>query len=264
MSYTVDVRIDAGSVEIVAEEGDFTPVATVEPWDDSNASHEAAAATQVELRGDTLHVQGPKGRRLLGRSPRLRVGIRTPVDSTVNANLASADLTCRGRVGDVRATTASGDVYLEDAAGDVRVKTASGNLEASRIDGDVRFDTASGRITTGQVTGGVVVKGVSGEVEIGSAGSGIRVDNVSGDVRLGPLGPGDVTVKTVSGSVAVEVIVDTGIWLDLQTVTGNARSDLDDVVQQAPAEPDLTLRVRAVSGDIEVWRAPRPATRTAS
>jgi DUF4097 and DUF4098 domain-containing protein YvlB len=165
---------------------------------------------------------------------------------------------------DVRADTASGEVYLEHAAGDVRFKSASGNLVARQVGGDLRADTSAGQVRAEQVAGYVQVKGVSGEIEIGSAEGGVRVENVSGDVRLGPLGHGDVRVNTVSGRISVDVLAGTGVWLDLQTMTGNARSDLDGLVASAPEQPDLNLQARTLSGDIEVWRAAPAATRTAS
>lgn len=260
MTYKVDVRLDAGSVDVFAEPRD-NPVATVEPDDGSDASREAAANTRVELRGDTLIVHGPKTRRWVGRTPRLRVEIRTPVDSTLSADLASASLACHGRLLDVRVKSASGDVELEQMTGDARLDSASGHIRIGQVDGDLRAETASGRITAVRVGGSVRAKTASGEVEIGDAGAGLYAETVAGDVRLGPLRKGQVKAKTVSGDVTVGVVTGTGVWLDVQTMTGATRTDLDLNGREAPPSGhDLTVGVRTVSGDIEVSRAPQPAT----
>lgn len=258
MKYTVDIELEAGSVRVLAEERD-TPTATVEPADGSSASQEAAANTRVELRGDTFYVHAPKSRWLPGRSIKLDIEIRTPIGSAVKAVTASAEVDCRGEFSDVTIKSASGAVAIERATGDVAVKTASGDVEARRVDGDLRVETASGDVSSDHVGGATRVHTASGDVTIGQAASGAVVGTASGDVTLGAPPRGEVNAKTASGDVRLRVPAGTGVWLDLSTVSGATRSDLDVSAEAPGASPNLTLRVRTLSGDIEVYRAAQPA-----
>jgi DUF4097 and DUF4098 domain-containing protein YvlB len=258
MKYTVDVRLEAGSVHVIAEERD-APAATVKPANDTNSSHEAAANTRVELSGDTFYVHAPKSRWLPGRSARLDIEIRTPLGSAVKAETAAAEVDCRGQLSEVTVKTASGDVVIEGATGDVAVKTASGRVDAKQVDGDLRVESASGDVDAGYV-GSARVSTASGDVEIGQAGSDVRASTASGDVSIGAPRRGDVEAKTASGDVTVRVPAGTGVWLDLNTMSGTTRSDLDTGADAPPGGPDLNLRVRTMSGDIEVRRTAQPAT----
>jgi DUF4097 and DUF4098 domain-containing protein YvlB len=258
MKYTVDVRLEAGSVRIIAEDRD-APAATVEPANDSNGSHEAAANTRVELSGDTLYVHAPKSRWIPGRSARLNIEVRTPLGSAVKAETAAAEVDCHGELSDLAVKTASGDVAIERATGDVSVKTASGGVEAKQVDGDLRVDSASGDIDARQVGGMAKVSTASGDIEVGQTGSGARLNTASGDVSVGAPPRGEVEAKTASGDVVVRVPAGTGVWLDLSTVSGTTRSDLDVGADAPSSGPDLTLRVRTMSGDIDVHRTTQPA-----
>jgi DUF4097 and DUF4098 domain-containing protein YvlB len=259
MKYTVDVELEAGSVRVIAEERD-APAATVEPADGRGSSREAAANTRVELRGDTFYVHAPKSRWVPGRSAALDIEIRTPLGSVLKAVTAAAEVSCRGQLSEISAKTASGGVLVELATGDVSVKTASGRVEAERVDGDLRVESASGDVTGGYVGGQTRVSTASGDVEIEQAGSGVLASTASGDVVVGTPRRGEVQVKTASGDISFRVSIGTGVWLDLSTMSGATLSDLD-IESAAPARgPDLTLRARSLSGDIEVCRVAQPAS----
>jgi hypothetical protein len=258
MTYTVDVQLEAGSVRVIAEERD-TPAAKVEPADDRDTSREAAANTRVELRGDTFYVHAPKSRWLPGRSARLDIEIRTPLGSAVSAVTAAADVDCRGEISDVSTKTASGDAAIERLTGSLLCKSASGNIRVGQVDGKVAADTASGDVRVDRVGGPAKVDSASGNIEINVAGSDVSAKSASGDIAIGTPRRGAVQVKTASGDVALRVPAGTGVWLDLNTMSGAARSDLDVGADASPSSADLNLRVRTMSGDIEIWRMAQPA-----
>jgi DUF4097 and DUF4098 domain-containing protein YvlB len=258
MKYTVDVELEAGSVRVTAEERD-APEATVQPADNGTASREAAEQTRVELRGDTFYVHAPKSRRLRARSAKLTIEIRTPLGSDLKATTASAEVRCRGQLAGVAVTTASGQVELDRATRDAHLKTASGSVHANRIDGDLRAETASGDVSADHAGGAVRISTASGDVEIGQAGADVSLNTASGDVSVSTSRRGAVQAKTVSGDVTLRVPAGTGVWLDLNTMSGATRSDLDVSDGTPPGGHTLTLRVRTMSGDIEVWRTGQPA-----
>lgn len=258
---TVAVRLGSGSVDVLAEER-TTATVDVSPQDDSGPAREAAANTVVELRGDTLAVEAPNsnGGWLFRRTPRLRITIRVPLDSGLALKVASADARCRGRYSVANITTASGDVALDEATGDVTVGTASGDVSVDQAGGQVKVTGASGDVRVGRVGGDATVHSASGDLEIAQAGGSVRATTASGDIRVGAARNGTVRIDSASGDVSVGVPAGTGVWLDLNTVSGSTHSDLA-MSAGVPANPtaELTLQIRTVSGDIAVHRVGQPA-----
>ena len=79
---------------------------------------------------------------------------------------------------------------------------------------------------------------------------------MSGSVQVRDVQRGVVDLSSTSGSVTVGVRRGTLVWLDLSSVSGRTRSDLeaDGAAPMGDEEP-LTLTVRSVSGSITVGRS---------
>jgi predicted DNA-binding protein with PD1-like motif len=263
---TVDVRLAGGNVELYAEPRETAQV-EITPYDDSDASQEAAARTRVELTGDTLVIAAPEaGGWLLRRSPRLRVVARVPAGSSGRLKLATADATCHGEWTQVKLGTAAGDVYTEQVTGDLTVNTASGDVRAGQVGGRLTVKTASGDVSAQEVRGSVEVKSASGDVQIDDADGDLHITTASGNVTIGAARRGTLRANTVAGDISVGVVSGTGVWLDLNTLSGRATSDLSVTGGSGEASgPDLTVQVRAISGNIHVHRVnlpTRPAGQT--
>jgi DUF4097 and DUF4098 domain-containing protein YvlB len=258
---TVDLRIAGGSVELHADSHD-TAVVEVAPYDSSDASREAASQTRVELSGDTLVIAGPEASGwLLRRSPRLRVTASVPAGSSGRLRVASADVSGHGEWTQVKLSTASGDAYFEQVTGDLTVNTASGDVRSSVVGGRLTVKTASGDVSAQQLGGSADVVSASGDVQVDDAGADVSVKTASGDTRIGAVRQGTVRANTVSGDVSVGVVSGTGVWLDLSTLSGKTRSDLNMSGEgggEFVPEHRLTLQVRTVSGNIEIHRVTLP------
>ena len=141
--------------------------------------------------------------------------------------------------GQVSLSTASGDVRLGDAAADVRVNTASGDVSIERVGGDLTAKTASG------------------DLGVGEAGRSAEVKTASGDVRIRSITSGRADVASVSGHVTLAVPPGTAVYLDLSSLSGRVRSELDSSADPGDGggDPDLILRCNTVSGDIQITRA---------
>jgi DUF4097 and DUF4098 domain-containing protein YvlB len=253
---TVSVRITSGAVEVVAEEERSSADVDVQPGDARPESCELAEETQVELRGDTLVIATPDRSGWRRRDGSLAVTVRVPRDSSVDAKVASATTACHGRFATVDVDSASGDAYAEHVTGKAVFQTASGDVRTGAVDGALRVKGASGDLKAGRVGGSVDVKTASGDIQIEEAGADVDAKTASGDVRLGATGSGTVRVGTVSGDVGVGVRAGTGVWLDVSTVSGRTRNGLD--MGAAPGGDgdghQLTLQLRTVSGDIDIYR----------
>jgi DUF4097 and DUF4098 domain-containing protein YvlB len=256
---TVDVRITAGSVDLFAEPRESALV-EVEPYDGGDPAQEAAARTRVDLAGDTLVIAAPDPNGwLLRRSPRLRVTVRVPTGSTGRLRVVTADVTCHGEWAQVKLGSAAGDIYLEQITGDLTVNTASGDVRAVQVGGRLTVKTASGDVSAQRVAGPVDVKTASGDVQVDDAGADANLTTASGNATIGVARHGTVRTTTVAGDVSVGVARGTGVWLDLNTLSGKTRSDLTVADGgTGPPSHDLTILVRTVSGDIEVHRGALP------
>lgn len=259
---TVVAKLSSGAMEITAEPRESALV-DVQPYDNRSASREAAERTTVELKGDTLIIAAPEGNWLGRGSGSLLVTVRVPLDSSLRLKSASADITGRGRFAAFDAHIASGDLDVEHVTGPARTRSASGDVRVGRIDG--QFDVTGGScgVAARHVAGAVDVSLASGTIEIGEAEADVKAKTSSGDVRIGAARRGTVKVRTVSGDVSVGVQRGTGVWLDLRTLSGHTRNDLDMGADGGETGYDLGLQVSTVSGDIDIHRAPAPADQPA-
>jgi hypothetical protein len=255
---TVDLRLGGGSCEIRAEQRDSALV-EVEPYDSTDAAKEAARDTRVEMSGDTLVITAPETSGwLFRRFPRLRVTAAVPAGSNARLRVASADVTCRGEWAQVKVNTASGDVHVDKVAGDMSVNSASGDVHAGRVEGRLTVNTMSGDVTADRVAGAVEVKGASADVEIDELGGDLRSTTASGDVRIGSARKGSITATSASGDLSLGVVAGTGVWLDLNTLSGRTDTDLQMSEHSPPDGHSLSVQVRTMSGDINIHRVNQP------
>lgn len=249
----LDLRLPSGAIEVDAVETDRTEIRLDGPDD-------LLERATVEQRGDTILVDVPsrKGFFLGWSGPELRLVVRCPADARLAARTKSADVTVRGPLASADVASASGDVELDTVARGAEVKTASGDVEI-RETGSLVANTASGDVSVRIVHGTLKVNAVSGDVQIDSAGGDADVSSVSGDATLRAVHHGSVRVNAVSGDVEVGIRRGSRVHVDASTLSGDTHSDLELGGDAAAGDgPVVELRVKTVSGDISVVRAPAP------
>ena len=264
----LEIRLASGEIEIEAAD-DATSVDVELIAHDEESQHLVDAA-RIELResADRPHVvvDVPQKRggfslgALLGRSG-ITCRIRTPRASGLNVRRSkSADVTVHGMLGGVNVSTASGDTQLEDVDGGVNVRSASGDITVRTVTGGINIQTASGDIEIEVARAAVNAQTVSGDLTIGEAWDNVNANTVSGDQEHGAVYQGHVAAHSVSGDVQVGVRRGSKVFLDCNTVSGDTSSELD-MLPDAPSGdgPLVELRVKTVSGDIAIPRAPAPA-----
>ncbi len=100
-------------------------------------------------------------------------------------NLASADISGRGRYAALDVKVASGDVEFEDVSGEAVVNSASGDVQLDSV-GTAKVNSASGDVQIDESDDGADVNTASGDVEIRSAVAGeVRLNSASGDIEVG-------------------------------------------------------------------------------
>lgn len=256
----LDLIVPAGMVSVGTWREPRVDV-EVTPIRGDDASAQAAAETRIEAveRGGRheVSVRVPKreGRLgIFGRSPDLLVAIRCPDGADLELTTHGADLDARGPLGAVGLRSASGDAMLADAA-ELSFTTASGDLVAAVVTGSLTTKSASGDVAVRAVGGASTVSTVSGDVRIGETAALAAVNTVSGDVELDAAG-GGARVSCVSGDVHVATRPGLALWIDVQSVSGSVTSELDVGDSPTGGDAQVELRVRTVSGDVRITRAP--------
>jgi Putative adhesin len=254
------LRLGSGLVTVTTAEEHLASV-DVQPYDGSEASRAAVASTTVKLRDHQLTIEAPDahGGWIFRRGGRLRIDLRLPLDSTLRAHLGSADIHLDGQLSAATVNTGSGDIMLNRISGELTVHTGSGDLRADVVGGALRVETASGDARIGSVAGAAEVDSASGDVVIDEALDAVEVSTASGDAHIRAAHGNLVKVSTASGDVDVGVPAGTSVWLDLSTVSGTTRSDLEVSAAKPDSGPQLAVRVNTASGDIAVHRVGSPA-----
>ncbi|GAA1759591.1 DUF4097 family beta strand repeat-containing protein [Luedemannella helvata] len=251
---TAVVKLGAGLITVTAEERASAGV-TVTPIDDNEAGRSAAERTKVELRGDELLVEAPDlaGGWPLRRGAKLRVEVRMPVGSSLRARSGSSDVRCEGQLRDVSLQSGSGDLTLGEATGEVSATTGSGGVNAGTVGGSLRVITGSGDVAARWVGEALSVNSASGDVSVGEVAGSVNIKSAAAEVRLGAV-RADVKINTASGDVVLGVPAGTPVWLDLHSLSGDARSELTPTGAPASGQP-VRLQVRSLSGTIRVHTA---------
>jgi len=238
-------------------------------------AEQSIAEAVVEQRGHHLVVELPRGRAGLfrNRSAKVAVDIVIPTGSDLHAKLQSSDLRASGTLAEVRIETGSGDAVLDVVTGSCRFESGSGDLHIERCDEDLVAALGSGDVTADVVRGHVQARSGSGDVTIGHAGgpvtagagsgdvlirtseAGLTAKTGSGDVRIAQARAGEVHATTASGDIDVAIATGTAAWLDLNTISGDVRNELDAVAGPDETDRTLELRAKTASGDIRVARA---------
>lgn len=256
----IRIEIGSGLVEVGPNpDGEGTALSMKVEGDDDGVV--------CEVRDGELVIESPRNVR---RGPDITVRIAT-----------SAVL-------DARVKTGSGDIVADVPLGSARLATGSGDVRLARVESEVGVNTGSGDVRIGSAAGAVRASTGSGSIDIEEAGDALGLSTGSGDVTIGDaagptsvkVGSGDITIERIrdhsvatsgSGDVKVEIAdapsvqaetargdVQIGVpdglptYLDLKTVTGRIRCDLQPGDKPAEGDRALMLRARTVSGDITV------------
>lgn len=257
----VSVECPAGEVVVSTGAPGVTTVEVVALRDDE-ATRRAVEETVVTQRpfgsgGTEVLVEAPRrGGRVFGRDPRLRVAVVVPEGAALTFRTVSADVRATGTLGEVRGKTASGDVDVP-ACAEARVETASGDLRFGDVAGAAELRSASGDVRVASVGGTLDASVVSGDLRVGAAPVGGTAAAVSGAIELSSVREGALTVSSVSGDVTVGVVPGSRVHVDVTTVSGDLKSDIDLSGAGAGGEgPLLDVRGKTVSGDLRLRRAP--------
>ncbi|NIK55775.1 DUF4097 family beta strand repeat-containing protein [Kribbella shirazensis] len=256
----IRIEIGSGLVEIGANpDGNGTVVSMEVDGDDDGVI--------FEVTDGELVIESPRNVR---RGPEIQVRIATSTLLDARVKTGSGDISAAVPLRSARLSTGSGDVSLARVEKELGVNTGSGDVKVEDAGGAVRAGTGSGSITIEEAADALGLSTGSGDVHVGDAAGPTSVKVGSGDITIERIrdhsvatsGSGDVRVEiadgpsvqaeTARGDVQIGVPDGLPAYLDLKTVTGRIRCDLQPGQKPDEGERALMLRARTVSGDITV------------
>ena len=228
-----------------------------------------AAEVTITHENGRLSVVAPKQRTgFFGGSSSLEMIIAVPTRSELMVKTGSADVTVDGICGTAQVKSGSGEVTLDEVDGPAQVETGSGDIQVKVMRGELRAKSGSGDVDVRLAESAVAASTGSGDVRLGSAhgpavvktGSGdLRVVEASDDVSLST-GSGDLLIETAhrgrfsikgaSGDVQIGIPAGIPVWTDINTLSGQIRSNLDGAGKPEEGAEHIEVRAKTVSGDI--------------
>lgn len=125
----------------------------------------------------------------------------------------------------------------------VDLGVASAAAVVSGVEAHTAVRSASGAVTLDGLSGDVSVQAASGDVEARGLTGRLDLGTVSGDLTVAEVGGERLKGKTVSGRLTVDLDVTARAKIELGSVSG-------DVAVRLPEDPDLTVDLRSVSGQV--------------
>ncbi|HEY3287970.1 MAG TPA: DUF4097 family beta strand repeat-containing protein [Gemmatimonadaceae bacterium] len=162
-----------------------------------------------------------------------RIEISVPVGTQVRASSVSGNVRVRGTSGETLVNSVSGDIEVRDASDVVEMHAVSGDVRAENLRGRIQVNTVSGDIRLDDAAGAVRGKTVSGTLVVRGALDGLDFESVSGDFEFrGDFrGTGSFAANTHSGDIRVTLPENLAADLDLQTFSGDLRTEFPLTLQ---------------------------------
>ncbi len=184
--------------------------------------------TDIEIDPSDRRIEiSDDGRVAETRSRSTNLEVRVPHGLNVSVGTVSGGIELVGRFGIVKLSSVSGHIRIGDTTGNADIRSISGHIDVGRCGGSCRANTKSGHIQIERVAGELQAHTMSGSIEAHTAGQE------------------EVSLKTISGRVTVQVDHGRAPRVKLRTLSGKVRCD-------APQGNDFELKASTISGSIEV------------
>lgn len=218
------IHARSGKVDVVAEPRDDVLVEG-----DRFEAEEADGGRELEVRS--------------GHGGSKSLSIRCPAGTDIVVGTHGGSVRLAGDFGGVSVTTMSGSIEV-DTSDEADLRTGSGSITLATCRERCRLNTVSGKISAGQV-GATSAGTMSGSITLDRVAGKLKARTVSGSIRARLNGDGNITVKTVSGKVELELPEGTGLATRFKTISGKVRNPF-------PQGDDCYLEAMTISGSIEL------------
>lgn len=235
---TFDLELASGRIDLVERPAGSVSVTITGPH---------AEDFIIGQHGDLIAVHQPR-RRFNWRDHHVTVG--SPIGADLSAQLASADFVSTITLGLVKIKTASGGIELGHVT-QASVQSASGDVTIEAAEAGVRVTTASGDVRLGEANT-VEAQTASGSISVEHAHTRTTAKTASGDIALRRFDGEYLDARTISGDIALAVPRGRAIDVDIRSVSGRVSLPSPPTTGGDTSGPDVDLRARSISGDIEL------------
>ncbi|MFI6503870.1 DUF4097 family beta strand repeat-containing protein [Nonomuraea typhae] len=246
------VSLVAADIRVGASQNADTTV-EVGPADPADAA-DVAAAERVKIRHTDGHLTVKNTSRLRHQRGRVEVTLDLPTGSALTATLHQGRLSCRGRLGEVRADVSRGGLEL-DHTGQAHLAADQGDITVTRCGGPADISTGRGQIRITETIDTAKISNGAGDVTVERAADGLRVIAEHGAVVVGEITHGLADLVVGTGTIEVGIPYGTAVQLDAKTAIGRVRDDLGEN-PEASEGGTVELRAHASHGDIHLHRTP--------
>lgn len=240
----IDIKLPAGDVQVLEGAAGRVEV---------ELSGRGVDRFIVEQVGDIIRVAPERDRNLRFASHDLVV--RAPAGSVVYGRIASADVLIDVALSELDLKTASGEVRVRDISGDATIASGSGDVVVGHVTGRLRVATASGDVRVDAVDGGADINAAAGDIIVDRSDGDLNLKSASGDVVVGNCCGDDVSCKSMSGDVRIGFPAGRTLDLDVQTLSGDLRSEFDASTAAGESTGTSYVRAKTISGDIVLERS---------
>ncbi|HEU4750085.1 MAG TPA: DUF4097 family beta strand repeat-containing protein [Acidimicrobiia bacterium] len=246
---SIEVRVASGRLDLV-ESSDRSITVDV--------NGRGAENIVVEQNGDIVTIREDRNR-FGDRAVSLRVAV--PSGTAADITGASLDVHARASLDRVDARTASGELEFEDI-GSGELRSASGDVSIERCDARCQISTASGDIRVEIIGGDAIIATASGDIHIELAESRVEAKSASGDIMFGCCSGHSVEIVSMSGDVRIGLPEGRVVEASIDSLSGEVRlpprrTAVGADPEGARARETVKLRLKTVSGDIQVTRVER-------
>ena len=229
------VKIESVSGDVILVVGSGKDIIVDLEYD---VSPKGAFEPEFVESGSTLKLKEDWNRSSSGR---VTWNLTVPVNTEIEFNSASGDISITGLKSDVEVSTASGDLEISEVKGKIEMSTASGDIELDDVSGKVDFSTASGDIKGDNVAGEIDISTASGDIDLSDVNGEVELSTASGDIKL-KNSSGEFELSCASGDIKLKKTVITGDS-EFSTASGDIEVSLDK-------SSTYNLELSAASGDV--------------
>lgn len=204
-----------------------------------NSVQEAVANPPIEQHGDTIAI-GKNS--IFLKNVSIDYQIEVPKNTELDAGLASGGITVNNLRGPVKISSASGYIHVYQVEREVQVSAASGAIDIGTVGSYVQVTSASGSIDIANVKGDIKASAASGSIRIEQPADRVEVSTASGSVKVSGANH-DVKARVISGPITITGNPSSNRFWELKTVSGSV-----DI--QVPQSASFLFSAEATSGDI--------------
>lgn len=213
----------AGTIEVIG-------------WDKNEIHIEGTIGEDVEelefdVSRNRAEIRVKLPRKKSSHKVRSELTIHVPHGSSIEVESVSASVTLSGLKGNsVDIETVSGAITVNDSEGDVEVETTSGRVTVAGSYEEIKIETVSGRIEISGNSEEVSAESISGSLTIGGVEESVDAETISGPITIDAASLEELDAETISGRITFTGMAAEDAEFEINTLSGSVILEFDKAV----------------------------------